>query len=278
MRVPLVVSLSLCALTVAQSTLAAQAALTPPSLLQALCETVKPGMGIAHDQHEAKWARALEAVKGTTVSSLAVKSSTGANAVCWLTATTSYDALSKMDNAINADPAYARAVPGLVAAEAQYVNDSRSYIATLRADLSGGPMPNVLTRRAMIWSEWRIRPGQEGMFEAAVKAYRAAMERGKVPADYRVYQVMQGAPSATFWVFASRTDMAGFDADLANDAKIMGAMTPDDGKQFDEFFAKAVVSVNSQLWTYNSRLSTLTAEQRATDPFWKLPSATARTP
>ena len=49
----------------------------------------------------------------------------------------------------------------------------------------------------------------------------------------------------------------------------MAGFNADDQKLFGEFFSKALVSVTSNIWTYNSELSILSAEQRATDPFWK---------
>jgi len=59
--------------------LLAQTTLTPPKLLQANCEYVKPGMRPAHDRHEERWARTIEGVKGVS-SSLAVQSMTGPDA------------------------------------------------------------------------------------------------------------------------------------------------------------------------------------------------------
>lgn len=267
LRLPRVLALFVAASTT--SPLAAQATITPPKLLSAQCEMVKPGMGAAHDQHEEKWTRAIEAIKGTPTTALAVQSVTGPQVTCWLISASSYDDMGKQNSAMMADAAYAKAVPMLASQDAQYISDVRSYIALLRPDLTGGEMPNVLTRRAMMWSEWRIRPGQDAAFANAVKAYRAAMDRGGVKQDFRVYQIAQGAPDPTFWVFSGRTSMSGFDADLADDPKIVGAMTADDKKLFDDFFAKAVISVTTNLWSYAPAQSALTAEQRASDPFWK---------
>lgn len=263
---------------VVSSAVARAQTLTPPKLLQVNCEYVKYGQGPAHDQHEEKWARAIEGVKGSPTSSLAVKSATGPAATCWLTSATSYEDMGKQDAALSGDAAYARALPALMSTDAQYVSDSRAYIAVLHPELTGGEMPNVLTRRAMMWSEWRIRPGQDALWASAVKAYRAAVERAGVKPDFRVYEVVQGAPSPTFWIFASRTGMAGFDADMADDEKIGKAFTADDQKLFADFFSKAVVSVTTNLWNYSSSQSSLTAEQRATDAFWKRSVAMAKKP
>lgn len=250
----------------------AQAVLTPSSMVNVTCEYVKAGMGPAHDKNEEKWARAAEAIKGFPPS-LAIQSVTGPAASCWLTTASSYEQIGKNSTLFETDPTYSKLFPSLIGADAQYISDTRSYIARLRTDLSAGAMPNILTRKFTMWSEWRIRPGQEALFEKAAKAYAAAMKRAGVDPEFRIFQVLQGAPGATIWIFTSRSSMAGFDKDMADDPKIGAAFTPDDQKLFDEFFSKAVVSMSENLWNYSPAQSNLTAEQRATDPFWKLKPA-----
>ncbi len=247
----------------------AQATLMPPAMMAVGCEWVKPGMGPAHDQHEEAWARASEAVKGFAPA-LAVQSTTGLAETCWITSVSSYDQIGKNNDLYNKDPRYAAAMPSLVGDDGKFISDGRNYIAVLRPDLSAGPMPNVLTRRVTEWTEWRIRPGNGQAFDAAAKAYIAAAKRGGVNPEFRVFQVLQGAPGDTYWIFASHTSMAGFDAAMADDPKVFASFTAEDRKLFDDFFAKAVVSVNSNIWAYNSAQSALTPEQRASDPFWKL--------
>lgn len=247
---------------------AAQTSLKPPAMVVATCETVKPGMGVAHDQHEEKWARAAEGVKGF-LPSLAVQAATGPTITCWLTSAPDYAAIGKNNDLFDADPTYSKLLPSLVGPEAQYVSDVRTYVAALRQDLSAGEMPNILTRRFTFWEDWRIRPGQTALFESAAKAYAAAQKRAGIKSEFRIYEVAQGAPDATFWLFQSTATMAGFDAFMAEDPKTFAAFTAEDQKLFDEFFAKAVVSHTSNMWSYSSAQSSLTSEQRATDTFWK---------
>lgn len=262
----------------ALSQLPAQATLPPAAMLAVGCEWVKPGMGQAHDQHEERWARATEAVKGFAPS-LAVQSTTGQAVTCWLTSVTSFDQLGRNGDLYAKDPAYAAAMPSLVGTDAKFISDARNFVAILRPDLSAGEMPNVLTRRVMNWGEWRIRFGTEPAFVAALKAYTAAATRAGTRPEFRVYQVLHGAPGVTFWILSSQATMAGFDAAMANDPKIAAAYTPEDLKKFDEASTKSVVSINSNLWAYSSAQSALHAEQRASDPFWKLkPKATPKKP
>ena len=226
-------------------------------------------MGPAHDKHEEAWARALEAVKGVPTG-FALKSMTGPAVTCWLTRVSSYEQIGKLTDLYNSDPGYGLVLPSLASEDGKFVSDVRNYIAVLRTDLSEGEMPTLQSRRFTNWSEWRVRPGQGPAFEAGVKAYVAASKRAGVKPEFRLFQVMHGAPSDTYWLFSSQSSMAGFDVEMANDPKIAAAFTPEDGKLFDDFFAKSIVSMNSNLWSYNSAQSVLTPEQRASDPFWKL--------
>lgn len=161
---------------------------------------------------------------------------------------------------------------------AQYLSDTRNYIAVLRPDLSAGPMPNLLTRRIANWAVWNVRAGREAAFEAAVKAYSAAMTRAGLQPEVRVFQVLHGATGAVFWTMGSSASMAALDTDMANDPKIAAAFTAEDQKVFNEFFTNALASTTSNLWSYVPAQSALTAEQRATDAFWKrsVPAAPRR--
>lgn len=247
----------------------AQSTTLQPGILSVICEWVKPGMGPAHDKHEEAWARASEGVKGFA-SSFAIQTMTGPAETCWLTKVSNFEALGKNFDAYTANPNYAAMLPSLLGEDAKYVSDTRSYIAVLRTDLSQGDMPTLQDRRYTEWGEWRIRPGSGPAFATALKGYVAAAKRAGVPLAFRVFQVMHGAPGETYWMFTTQATMAGFDAVMASDPKTVGAFTSDDNKLFDEFFAKAVVSTNSNIWAYSPAQSALTSEQRGSDPFWKL--------
>ena len=251
--------------------LLAQTTVKPSPMYSVGCEWVKPGMGPAHDQHEERWARAAEAVKGFA-SALAVQSTTGPAVSCWFTGLASYDQLGKNNDAYAADPAYTKAIPSLIGGDAQFISDNRTSIAVLRPDLSAGDMPNVLSRRLMNWGEWRIRFGMDAQFIAALKTFRAAAARAGVKTEFRTYEVVQGAPATTYWIISSESAMAGFDAVMANDPKIGAAYTPEDLKVFEAATA-SIMSMVSNIWAYSSAQSQLTPEQRATDPFWKLKTA-----
>ena len=80
----------------------------------------------------------------------------------------------------------------------------------------------------------------QAAFDAAAKAYTAAAKRAGVNPEFRVYQVMQGAPGDTYWIFTSQTSMAGFDALMASDPKIFAAFTAEDRKLFDDVVGHVV--------------------------------------
>lgn len=245
----------------------AQAGAIQPAILSVICERVKPGMNLAHDKHEEAWARASEGVKGFATS-FAIQSMTGPQESCWLTRAANFEALGRNNELYNSSTGYTAALPTLLGEDGKYVSDVRAYIAMLRTDLTEGAMPTLAERRFASWGEWRVRPGNGAIFEAALKAYVAAAKRAGNKPAFRVYQVMHGAPGETYWLFTSQTTMAGFDAMMSSDPKTEAAFTADDRKLFEDFFTK-VMSTNSNLWSYNVAQSSLPADQRASDPFWK---------
>lgn len=245
----------------------AQAGTMQPGLLSVVCERVKPGMNLAHDKNEEAWARASESVPGFATS-FALQSMTGPQESCWLTRVANFEALGQNNERYASSTRYSAALPTLLGEDGKYVSDVRMYIAMLRTDLSEGAMPTLAERRFASWGEWRVRPGNGASFEAALKAWVAASKRAGNKPAFRVYQVMHGAPGETYWLFTSQTTMAGFDAMMSSDPKTEAAFTADDRKLFEDFFTK-VMSMNSNLWSYNAAQSSLSADERATDPSWK---------
>lgn len=266
MRYALRGCLTLTAVAVAARAGGAQVAVTAPAFMQVTCETVKPGMQAAHDQHEERWARAAEAAKS---SAIAVSSTTGVPETCWLSGGASLDALAKANDALMADRGYAAQFPALLKADAEFISAVRTYTALLRTDLGAGTPPNVLSRRVLEWTEFRVRPGPgEALFANAVKAYRGAMERAGLKPEFRVYQVLHGMQGAVYWIFTSGTSPARFDEMIASEPKLNAAFTAEDNKAFEEYFSRAHTSVIANLYAYVPAQSALTAEQRASDPFW----------
>lgn len=245
----------------------AQAGAMQPAMLSVICERVKPGMSLAHDKHEEAWARASESVQGFATS-FAIQSMTGPQESCWLTRVANFEALGQNNERYASSTRYSAALPTLLGEDGKYVSDVRAYIAMLRTDLSEGASPTLAERRFTTWGEWRVRPGNGAIFAGALKAYVAAAKRAGNNPAFRVYQVMHGAPGETYWLFTSQATMAGFDAMMSSDPKTEAAFTADDLKVFEEFFTK-VMSMNSNLWSYNAAQSSLSADDRATDPFWK---------
>jgi hypothetical protein len=257
----------------AMSQVGAQASFTLGPYVYLGCETVRPGMWLAHDAHEAKWARAWEAAK-TFRPALAMQQATGGTVTCWASPVDDYAGWERLNAAYNDDAAYAKAVPGLATADAQYISALIGYFAKFRPDLSSSDrLPNLLAQHSTIVEIWRVRIGQEPLFEAAAKAYFAAARRAGVEVTVQVYQSLQGEAASSFWVFSGAASFSAYDASTAAESRIFGAMTAEESKAWADLLARGVNTTPSNIWTFNAIQSQPTPAQRAFDKFWALPLA-----
>lgn len=253
-----------CALLVVAAEASAQNAATP--ILSAYCNTLKPGASGEMMRNETAWARAFERLPGAP-NMLGMVNVTGNSAACWLTAYPSMAAMGEFRKI--AGPVEARFEP----ATKSYAQDARATLAVLRPDLSYGEA-KPLEKTMLTWNTYRLRPGSDMQLTAAVKALAAARTRAGLKNDFRVYQVIRGAAGDTYWAMSGEDDLAALDGVMAGDAKMNAAFTADDMKVFMAFFDR-VASTSSDIWAFNSAISTIKPADRATNAFWKLPTTTA---
>jgi hypothetical protein len=245
-----------------------------PAMLWANCQTAKAGKQMVHDQAEAAWARAAERIPGLPAAR-AVQAVTGLPVTCWLANVASFAEVEKTYGAMMSDANYAAAVPAFVGGSAEYIEAGagsvRGTVAIRIPELDAGTPVPPLERRFLSWTTWQIRPGQEELFTRAAAAYKTACERVKAPCRWAVYAAYAGAPTGTYWVLNPLRTLAELDAILPEEGKVMAGATPAERKLFEEFFAKAVVSSTTQMYTYNPKLSILSPAARGNDPFWRVP-------
>jgi hypothetical protein len=241
-----------------------------PAVLSVFCNTIKPGAFGDMIRNETAWARAYERDKEIPMT-IGLTSVTGPPSACWMMgheSVAAYGQVMQRSGAIDAR---------FEAGSARYALTGRGHIARLRPDLSYGT-PDVLQKQAMMWLTIRGPAGSSEVVAAAMKAFAAARTRAGLQNDWRVYQVMQGAPAETWWVLSSVKDLATFDQNFADDPKIGAVMTADDQKIFEAYFARITLS-SADLWMYNPLISSIPAADRKANPGWALPvQAAAKKP
>jgi hypothetical protein len=269
MRLTLVPAFSAALLFTFSSGFDAQQALptSQPGLIEIHIEDIKFGHGADHETNEANWVAAFERAK-FPASFIALESITGRQQVWFTAAYESHAAIGNSMKAVTENKALAADVARFEKIDAEHVESMRIVQGRARPDLSHGTFPDISTQRFWEISVFRMRPGFEGQFAAAAKAYGAAAGRSAPKSSYRVYEVIAGMPAPTFIIFGSTAAFAEFDAALKEGDAIMGAMNA----QEQEAMGKAVpgmLSVETQRFRLNPKMSYVPAEVKAKDPkFW----------
>ena len=238
-----------------------------PNLLLIYREEVKVGHNADHERTEIGWPAAYEKAKSPYYY-LALVSLTGAPEAWFVSPFESYEQMDKAMAIDREDPMLAVEIPRLQRADGEHLTSIRSYHAVARKELSHGQYPDITKQRYFTITTFRMRPGREGDFAAAAKAYGAALSRGGSSATFRAYQIAAGMAGPTYVVFGSTPTLGTLDKMMASEDAVAKAFSPDDQKIFEKF-SEGLVSSDSQRFAVNPAMSYVSAEVRASDPaFW----------
>jgi hypothetical protein len=241
---------------------------TQPKLITIWREAVKIGLSEEHAKHEAGFPAAFEKAKSPEYY-LAMTSLTGPNEAWYITPSESYAnigaAMKREDN----DRDLSAKLTRLGRADARYITALNIIQAQARTDLSAGPFPDLAKARFFAITTYRVRPGHEGQFEAAAKAYGAARMRVAPKTGFRVYQVVAGMPSPTFLIFSSVENYGDFDAMTIAHQESLKALTSEEQTARQNFQKEGVISTEMNRFKVDPVQSYVSKETRAKDPeFW----------
>jgi hypothetical protein len=109
-----------------------------------------------------------------------------------------------------------------------------------------------------------------------------AHEKAKVDEPFAIYQVVSGAPAGTFLGFFPMKSMAELDTDAERHGKAYQDAVGEEGRaRNSRLQQEALLSSNSQVFAFSSKMSYVSKEFAANDPdFWtpKPPPAKAPEP
>ncbi|WP_243318440.1 hypothetical protein [Geothrix paludis] len=248
----------------------------PPPLMMFYREAVKPGHGAAHAATEASWGHILTKGKSTD-HYLGMSSLTGPSEAWFIMGYGSYaDWEAKQDEA-DKNPALKKEVDAIAQKDGEHLSETRSFLGTLRKDLSFGPPVEIGKMRYMRVRTFRIKQGMGKVFEDGVKTALAAYEKSHFPASFAFYEVEAGTWSPTYVVLRPMKSLADMDVmDAANKA-FMDALGDEGQKAMQKAFVDTVNGVENQLFAFSPKLSYPGPGVIASDPaFWtvKPPAAT----
>ena len=262
-------SLPLLALAAATGLASAQAVpTTQPALLQVGREEIKPGRGGDHAKWEAGWPAAY-AKANSPDAYLALASMTGANEVWYVSSYASHAALGEGMKRDAGNAVLSAELNRLSKGDGEFLTSLRTFQAVARTDLSMGAFPDVARMRFWEITIFRVRPGHDGQFEAAAKAYISAAKRSAPSTNFRTYEVIAGMTGPTFLVFTSVPAFGDLDKVAANGQEIFKGATAEEGAALQKFALEGQLNVETNRYRLDPAQSYVSKETRAVDPdFW----------
>jgi hypothetical protein len=241
---------------------------TQPKLVTIVREMVKAGRNAEHSKHETGWPAAFEKANLKDYY-MGITSMTGPNEAWFIIPSDSHAALGESMKRQDKDKELSAELDRLSLKDAEYIDGARTMQAMAMPELSVGEFPDVNKIRFFEITTFRIKPGHAMEFEEAAKAYASARKRADAKAGYRVYQVIAGMPSPTYLVIASVEDYAQFDQMMAADTATWKQATDDEKGLLQKASNDGMISLESNRFRVDPRMSFVPKETRETDPdFW----------
>jgi hypothetical protein len=235
-----------------------------PAIITIAREIEKPGHFGPHEQTEIRWA-ALNRSIPNVPSSLALVAMSGVQEVWWISTYSGVDAWAKVQN--YAEPSYTAALNKIAVEDGEHINTVIQTQARAVPEASQGAFPDVRTVRVYSVLTVTTRPGGEAAFMEAAKRYAAIMQAKGVPASWRTYEVISGAPGGTFLVFASFPTWEAVEANRKATDAAMASAAPADLEAFGKAIKDGITGTNLRYFTVNPKMSTVPKEMMS-DPFW----------
>ncbi|HVP46502.1 MAG TPA: hypothetical protein VMT32_07960 [Bryobacteraceae bacterium] len=241
----------------------------PPPVLQILREAVKQGKGPAHEKTEMEWVRAFRKAKFPG-HYIGLDSLSGPGDAWFLEAYPSFAAAAEYREAEDKEPLKSE-VESADAHDGALRESSRTMWAVYRPEMSYRPEKlNVGKTRALSIGTYRVKLGHDDDFKAGAKAILDAYQKANIDATLLCYQVIEGAPSGTYMFFSTMESLKTMDEMPARQKALMDAMGADNYRQFMKGSGDIFVSIESNLFTVNPRMSYVSKATEDADPeFWR---------
>jgi len=239
-----------------------------PPLVTIVREEVKVGRAADHARIEAGWPAAFERARSPDYY-LAMVSMTGPSEAWYIIPAANHAAIGASMKRDDADPVLSAELARLSRLDADVINSSRTLQAVARPDLSMGAYPDLARQRFWEITTFRVRPGHEGEFDAAAKAYASAAARSASGTTFRVYEIIAGGLTPTYLIFSSITAYGEFDQMMANGMATMQGASVDERTALQKFSTDGMLNAETNRFRLDPKQSYVSNETRATDrAFW----------
>jgi hypothetical protein len=254
----------------------AEPALTPPKVLVIQREFVKPGKtGAAHERTESAFVRAMTAAKWPT-HYFAAQSLSGPSRVLFFSGYDSFEAWEKDNRATEKNATLSADLDRAAIADGELLSSYDSAVYTYREDMSlRASTVKVSQARYFEITVFIVKPGHMHEWEELVKMYTSGFEKSVPHAHWATFESMYGADNGgRFLVFNPIKSLAEVDAGMGDGKQFMSGMSDSEKKKLSELTAACVESSQTNLFSFNPKMSYPSEEWIKSDPFWK-PKATA---
>jgi hypothetical protein len=243
--------------------------MSPPKVLTITREFVKPGKtGSTHDKAESAFVKALTAAKSKSYY-IGLDSLSGKLRSLFLTGYDSFDAWEKDQRAEQKDPTLGPAIERALAADAPLLDGIDQSLWIYREDQSRNQSGAIGDARYMEFEVFRVKPGHEGDWAAAVKLVQDAYAKAVPEGHWAMYQLVFGG-SPSYVVITPLKSAAEIDQNFMADKKFVEAMGTEGMKKLSELSAAAIESLEVNLFTMNPHMSYVSDEMAAQAPdFWR---------
>lgn len=265
----------LCILAGGAGAAAAQDMTAPPKVLVVQREWVKPGKGGAmHDKSESNFVNAFAAAKWPT-HYFAAQSMSGRPRVLFFVGYPSFEAWEKDNKAIEANATLSAALDRANVSDGELLSDFDQGVYVFDPDLSLRTGDIVHSRYFEV-SRYVVKPGHRAEWLQLVKMYQDGMTKASPTANWAVFDSYYGADNGGLYLAISKmTSLAEDDAGMNDDKKFADAVGPAGMKKIGELTAACLDSAQTNLFSFNPKMSYPDPAWIAADPFWKPKAAMA---
>ncbi|HUB51695.1 MAG TPA: hypothetical protein VL986_06090 [Terracidiphilus sp.] len=241
----------------------------PPKVLEIIVETLKPGQsGSPHMKTEAAFPQAFRDAKWPQ-HYLGMDALSGRQRAIFFVGYNSFDAWQKDTDATMKNATLAAALDSASIADGALLESLETSVYTYREDLSlRGPV-DIPHMRYMEITIFNVRSGHEKDFEDLGKMYISAFQ--KVPnSHWATFEKMYGAQTSgsRFIVVTPLKSLAEVDQEMLDGAAMNKSMSADELKKLRDLSAAAIESTESNLVSFNAKMSYVPDSWTQADPFW----------
>ena len=250
--------------------------MSPPKVLVVFREFLKPGKGGGpHQKTESMFVQAMTAAKWPT-RYLAMDSMSGRPRSLFFTGYDSFEAWEKDNKATAKNATLSAALDRAAIADGEVLASADGGAYVYREEYSLRANVNIALYRYFEVTRFEVRPGHEQDWEALVKMYIDAYGKAVPNALWATYSSMYGENNGgVYIVLTPLKSLAEVDGEISDSKKFETQLGKDGLKKLAELTAACVQSSQTNLFSFNPKLSYARDAWVKSDPdFWK-PKAAA---